>query len=439
VLDSLEVKEPEIDVFVVDQDGNLTADSSNRESSSGPEVEAAATPELTAELSHFDGEPVVRFEPPGYPSRLIGIFPLWRDDRTRLGVLAIVRPLDALRADLEQTFRSTVWSSLTLIVGITSMGWVLMLLYVRWPLANLHQAMRAVREGDLSASLPARSRDELGAMAIEFNAMVRQLEQARHQLLEAAEAREALELALQHVDKLVTVGQLSAGLAHEIGSPLQVLSGRARALAARTDIPADVLRTARILEAQAVRIAGIVEQLLSLARRKAPHMVELELGPPVVAIVDLLQSEARRRGVVLELRCSAALPKVTADADQIQQVVVNLLTNALRATPRGGRIHVTLAESMLAQGEGLYEEPAVTVTVEDSGHGIAEDLQARIFEPFFTTWSTSGGTGLGLAVVKSIVDDHGGTIDLSSAVDRGTTFVVHLPVAGSVRVRRYIA
>ena len=170
-----------------------------------------------------------------------------------------------------------------------------------------------------------------------------------------------------HLDKLATVGQLSAGLAHEIGSPLQILSGRARALAARTDVPADVLRVGRIIAEQSNRITGIVDQLLSFARRRTPHMAEIDLGPPVAEIVDLLESEARRRGVQLEFRCPASLPKVKADANQIQQVAMNLLSNALRATPSGGRVHAALAESVSGSRDGLYEHPSIALSVEDSG------------------------------------------------------------------------
>jgi signal transduction histidine kinase len=437
ILDSLETGEPEIDVFVVDPNGTLTHSSNQAQSS--------ASRDLIAELGEAarrveaNAEPIVRFEGPNGVTRLVGIYPLWRDADHLLGAVAIVRPLDALADDLHRTLRSTVTSSLTLIAAITFVGWLLLLVYVRRPLERVNLAMRAVREGDLRTTLPPRRNDELGQMMLEFNAMLRELDQARQQLLAAAESREQLEQALLQADKLITVGQLSAGLAHEIGSPLQILSGRARALAARADLPADVLRTARILDEQTARIAGIVEQLLSFARRKAPHMADIELGPPIGVIVDLLEGEARRRGVRLEYRCPAALPKVTADADQIQQIAMNLLSNALRATPRDGRVRVALAESSFTTPDGMYEQPSVALTVEDGGDGIPDAVRGRIFEPFFTTWSAAGGSGLGLAVVKSIVDDHGGAIVVASEHTAGTSVVVHLPSAGRARVRGVVA
>jgi signal transduction histidine kinase len=433
ILDSLEVGEPELDVFVIDRAGNVTADSSG----------TAHTSETARELIGLHlapepgSEPIVRFGSTD-PPHLVGLFPLYDDDGGELGTIAIVRPLRALADDLERTRDSAIASSLVLIGSITLVGWLLMLTYVRRPLEGLSRAMQEVRRGDLSGSLPARSKDELGAIATRFNAMVRELELARRQLLQAAESREILEQALQRVDKLVTIGQLSAGLAHEIGSPLLVLGGRARALATRTDLPADAIRTARILDEQTARIARIVEQLLTFARRRAPHVAEIELGQPITAVVDLLEGEARRRGVRIEYQCPAALPRVLADSDQVQQIMVNLLHNALRATPRGGRVRVSLVPSAFTTADGVHDQPSVMLTLEDNGHGMSEAVYRRIFEPFFTT-SSEVSTGLGLAVVKTIVDDHGGTIAVSSVQGRGTTVRVHLPTTGRARMRGFVA
>src|SRR4029077_20964830 len=123
------------------------------------------------------------------------------------------------------------------IVGIAGVDWVLALLLVRRPLQTLTEAMRSVEAGNWVASVPLHGTDEVGAALAEFNAMVRELGAAKRQLIDAAESREALEAGLQRLDKLATVGQLSAGLVHEIGSPLQILNGRARAIAARADLP----------------------------------------------------------------------------------------------------------------------------------------------------------------------------------------------------------
>jgi signal transduction histidine kinase len=137
----------------------------------------------------------------------------------------------------------------------------------------------------------------------------------------------------------------------------------------------------------------------------------------------------------LEFERPSSPLKVLADVDQVQQVTLNLLSNAFRATPRGGRVRLTLAASSFKTGEGGREQPSVSLTVDDTGCGIGDESLGHIFEPFFTTWADAGGAGLGLAVVKSIVDEHGGTIAVSSEKNAGTRFTVHFPVAGAARAQ----
>jgi signal transduction histidine kinase len=258
--------------------------------------------------------------------------------------------------------------------------------------------------------------------------MMTDLAEARQRLISEADAREALEMRLQRADKLVTVGQLSAGLAHEIGSPLQVVNGRARALAARTDLPPDVRRSAEVLAGQTDRIARIVEQLLTFSRQTVPAMAGVQLAAPVRDIVELFEPEARRHDVRLEFHCDDDLPAANVDVGQVQQVVMNLLRNAVCATRPKGYVRLFLTSGSVAKPSGPLQ-PSVSLVVEDTGEGIPDTLLPRIFEPFFTTRSHTGGTGLGLAVVKTIVDAHGGTIAVTSNPGEGTRFTVQFPIA----------
>ncbi len=422
ILEALELRDSSVDVLVFDPKGQLQANSWGSSQSvvlvrqALQEVDAARRPEIW-----FDG--------PRGLSNLIGVFPLRDDQGGSLGTVAVVWPLDVLRHDLNATATTAVLSCVTLIAGIAGVGWLLSLIFVRRPLRRLTDAMRAVEAGNWTASVPSKGSDEVAAALSEFNSMVRELERARRKLIEAAEAREALESGLQRLDKLVTVGQLSAGLAHEIGSPLQVLNGRARAIAARSDLPQEVRRSAQIVEEQSDRIGKIVEQLLSFARRKGAQMSEVDLATTVRAVVDLMEPEARRRRVGLEFDTSSALPRVVADSDRIQQVTMNLMSNALRATPPGGIIRISLTGASFGENGGA--DGSVRLRVSDTGGGIPEDVRDRIFEPFFTTWAANGGTGLGLAVVKSIVDEHAGLIEVSTTAGQGTSVTVHFPSAGA--------
>ncbi|PTL77738.1 ATP-binding protein [Vitiosangium sp. GDMCC 1.1324] len=421
ILDSLEFKDPATDVFVFDAQARLSA-SSWSSSLSLPALSGAVAEVLASR------EPVVRFEGPAGLSHLVAVLPLRDDNNALVGALALVRPLDDVRRDLTTTALAIFLSILTLVAGIAAVGWLLFHLYVRQPLASLVTAMRSVRGGDLQASVSVNRRDEVGEVAVEFNEMLSELAEVRRRLAQEEDSRRALNAELQRVDKLITIGQLAAGVAHEIGSPLQVLNGRARALAGRPDITPEVRRNADILVEQSDRIARIIQQLLNLARRKPPRFEEIDVRTAGRAIFELLELDARRRGVRLEFEAPEVLPRVPADGDQIQQVILNLLGNALRATPRGGRVKLSLAPSSFQAPGSSAERASVSLVVEDTGTGMTEEVLARMFEPFFTAWGDAGGTGLGLAVVKSIIAEHGGILTVDSRKDEGTRFTVHLPV-----------
>jgi len=404
VLESLSADDPSVEVFVFDTRGRLES------TSWGPVKTLPFASAVAAEAQRTQGL-VMRYETPRL-TYLSAAMPMAAGNGLPLGTVAIVQPLDQLRHELDEVFVSIVLSIATVFLALVAVGWALILFQVRRPLGNLIDVMSRVRHGDLSAKAATSSKDEIGELGAAFNAMV-------HQLAHEEEARRALEAGLQRVDKLVTVGQLSAGLAHEIGSPLQVLNGRARELAERNDLPAEAKRVAEMLVEQSDRIAAIVEQLLSFSRRKPAQLRPTDFRKAVTSVVRLLEGDARRRRVAIELSAPDGLPQILADPEQLQQVVLNLLTNALRATAEGGKVSVGLT---------AHEGRALELFVQDTGAGIDEAVRARIFEPFFTTWTDKGGTGLGLAVVKSIVTEHRGTIEVESGRGHGTRFTVSFPL-----------
>jgi signal transduction histidine kinase len=291
-----------------------------------------------------------------------------------------------------------------------------------------------VRDGDGAVRVTARHSDDVGALVSEFNAMVAAVSDARARLEREIEARHALERGLQHVDKLVTVGQLASGLAHEIGSPLQVLHGRATTLRDASHEAEEVRRQAAILVTQTERIIRIVQQLLSFGRRLPLAIAPHDLRSIVAPMVEFIEPTARRRGVEVTFEHHDELPLISVDADRLQQVTLNLLTNALRATERGGWVRVSLRREPpdTSAAQSVESSPArVQLAVADSGCGIAPDVQPRLFEPFFTSAASEGGAGLGLAVARSIVHEHGGEITVESEPGRGSRFTVSLPIVES--------
>src|SRR6185295_1521228 len=371
-LRALEPLEPKIFVHVHDVDAHEIA------RSKGDPVDASI--EALARRAAISGQESVELE----SRRFVYAAPLTSDSGQVIGAIVVARVIDDLRDDLERTRLRLIvvvvaFVAVTLIAGI-ALGTA----YITRPLGSVLDGIGHVRAGDFKARVPVAHHDEIGALIDEFNAMVAALVDARQRIDHETEARLRLERGLQDIDKMVTIGQLSAGLAHEIGSPLQVLSARGSALLTRSDDP-ETRRQAEILVEQTARITRIVEQLLSFGRRRPAVIARRDLTRPVRTVLELLDGEARRRGVALEVTSDDADHAIDADEDQLQQIVLNLVRNSLAATPRGGRITVRVDAPA-----GLDQ---VRLVVRDTGPGIPAEMQARLFEPFFTTRAAEGGTG----------------------------------------------
>jgi two-component system, NtrC family, sensor histidine kinase HydH len=425
LLDATERIDPTVDIFVFDRDRTLRA------SSPGSDATTLVPPSLETRSDVL--APGLRFEEEKRPGRVILALPLSDPAGAggeTLGTLVLVRPLTEMHRDLADTRRGIVLSVILLVVVAAALQFALGTIYVTRPLTRMAGAMQQMRTNAWTGRLGYDRRDEVGMLGREFDAMVAALEEAQQRLAREVESRTTLESGLQRVDKLVTVGQISAGLAHEIGSPLQILSGRARALLSRDHSAEETRKHARILAEQTDRITRIVEQLMQFARRRPAHFATASMVEPVQAVLDLLDHAARRRGVKIELACDPDLPRVVADVDQIQQIVLNLAKNALEASAPGGRIRLRLAPCSVSAPAGTRRVPAVRLEVEDDGCGMSEEVLARLFDPFFTTRATEGGTGLGLAVVKSIVTAHGGQVTAASVPGQGSRITVDLPLQG---------
>jgi signal transduction histidine kinase len=222
---------------------------------------------------------------------------------------------------------------------------------------------------------------------------------------------------LRHADRLRTVGQLAAGIAHELGTPLNVVAGRARMIA-RAEVDGAAARdSAGIVVEQADRMAHTIRQLLDFARARTPHMSREDVGALAAQAVDLMAPLAQKRGVSIAFS-RGARAEAEVDAGQIQQVLTNLLLNAIHAMPNGGEVRVDVIRS----------QSDVRVDVIDDGVGMPPEVRSRLFEPFFTTKPVGEGTGLGLAVSWGIVAEHGGRIDVETEPGCGARFSVHIPV-----------
>jgi signal transduction histidine kinase len=226
---------------------------------------------------------------------------------------------------------------------------------------------------------------------------------------------------------------LASGIAHELGTPLNVVSGRAKMIS-QSPVADDAVRNnARIVMEQSERMAQIIRQLLNFARAGKPNKSLVDLQHLAASTLSLLRPIADKRRVALVFEAKQPVSEVIADAAQLQQVVTNLVVNAVQASPESSAVEVDLRMALSARKPGpeSAHEPArrfACITIADQGTGMDEQTLARIFEPFFTTKDVGEGTGLGLAVAYGIVQEHGGFITVESKLGEGSRFEVYLPI-----------
>lgn len=355
------------------------------------------------------------------PPRLAVALPL-REAGNNLGSLLVVRSLHDLNEDLARTRKAIASAVALFAVAASLLAFGLGQALFGKPLRALAGAMDRVQQGHLDQVPKPTGRDEITDITEHFNGMVGELARARQHSAETGEQLRQLQTSLQEANKLIAVGQLSAGLAHEIGSPLQVLVGRAALISDVAERPAEVRRHAKILGEQTQRIGRIVTQLLEFARRRPRHGQAGNPADAIGQVVELMTAAARKAKVTLHADLTSA-PLRMADTDALQQIALNLLSNAVHATPAQGRIEVKLAADALPSGV-----PAVLLQVRDTGSGMDDAVRERLFEPFFTTRAAQGGTGLGMAVVGSLVSELSGKVQVDSQVGSGTQVQVWLPI-----------
>ena len=259
--------------------------------------------------------------------------------------------------------------------------------------------------------------------------MSERLQELYSKLVQEQRERLNLERSLRQSDKLASVGQLAAGLAHEIGTPLNIIGGRAEFLLRRPRTQKEVNDNLQIVRSQIGRITAIVRQLLEFSRRREAAFRNIEVLPLLEKVIGLLEHKIAEKNVRIELKADKSLPSISADADQLQQVFLNLLLNSLQALPYGGQIKISAAIVSDRTGGVVNDKPpGLCIEFEDNGAGISPEHISQVFDPFFTTKDIGEGTGLGLSVSYGIVKDHGGEIRVESQPGSYTRFSILLPI-----------
>jgi two-component system, NtrC family, sensor kinase len=353
-----------------------------------------------------------------------------------LGVLDTDLSLDRVDASLAEergALLSYTGGALLLVVFLSGLFiWV----EVRNPLRTLKSGTDRVATGELGFQIPVRSNDEIGDLAESFNSMSARLQLAQVEITAWARTLEdrvdektrELKQAHQHmlqVEKMATIGKMAAVVAHEINNPLSGILTYSRVVkrwiqnnfssAPRCE---EMSGSLDLVASESKRCGELVKNLLSFSRVTPMNLEWCELNQVIDRCIRLVQHKMDMATIQLNLALGDELPHVRCDPNQIEQVVLAMVINAIDAMPQGGNLWITTRQNSAS---------TVELIIRDDGVGIPDEHLARIFEPFYTTKET-GGSGLGLAISQTIVERHGGTIAVSSKLGQGTTFTILLPV-----------
>jgi len=327
----------------------------------------------------------------------------------------------------EARFQAMITTQRTL-VGLSIAGILVSGIVTAWfvrrvthPLRDLAESAEAVGRGDFSRRIERFSDDECGDLAQAFNRMTENLQTSRAELEKTVTTLKGTQAQLVQSEKLSAVGQFVAGVAHELNNPLTAVIGFADLLS-QVSSDEKTRPHLELIAKSAHRCHKIVQSLLSFARQHAPERKLVKLNQVVEEVLEIMAYDLRTSNIKVVTQFAAKLPPIMADAHQLQQVFVNILSNARQALQpyrQDGEITVRT----FASGDSVHLEFA------DNGPGIAPENLTRIFDPFFTTKPVGKGTGLGLSLSYGIIQEHGGRISAHSAVGRGTVFTIELPVA----------
>ncbi len=366
---------------------------------------------------------------PKPPNIMISYIAVALPDGNR-GAIELAQPLvheeKHIRSSVLRTFFDT--ALLVLLCSGITLGFGI--IFVARPLRLLIEKSRRIGAGDLSGRLVVRQGDEIRDLADEMNSMCERLAATQQRLQTESKARiRALE-QLRHADRLRTVGEVASGVAHELGTPLNVVRMRANMIATGETEGEQARRAGNIIVREADRMGTIIRQLLDFGRRESPNMAPHDITRVARQAVSLLAPIAQRAQVRLEVIAEAPVQGIDVDAAQIQQAAINLLLNAIQASPPGSTVSVSITETSSSPqfGTEADEKRCVAIRINDHGRGIPPEQIARVFEPFFTTKKAGEGTGLGLSVANGIVIEHGGWINVESSLGEGSTFALCLPI-----------
>jgi two-component system NtrC family sensor kinase len=347
------------------------------------------------------------------------------DDTKALGVVEVelsFREMDEKLAALNLQIFLVAGAVLLGVIGII---WAFTHVAVNRPIKRLLRGTKRVRAGDMDTCIPVASDDEIGHLAASFNEMVSELKEAKNTgqmrsraLEKKIEELKNTQMQLVRSEKLASLGKLSAGVAHEINNPLATVLTYCYLLKRKATGTVSDMEKIEIMISEITRCSQIVKGLLDFAREDEPVKKSVDLDEVLDRTLGLISNQSIFHNISIHRSKAEDLPRIMADGSQIQQVIMNIAINAAEAMREGGELFI----------DACVKGGFVQMEFRDTGHGIKPENITRIFDPFFSSKKGGRGTGLGLAVSYSIVERHGGEIEVTSTPDEGTSFFMRLPV-----------
>ena len=356
-----------------------------------------------------------------------------------LGVLDIVYSLEDFNSKLRTSTLGIAGVSLAFIVIASLLVGFLVHRLVYLPLRDLESGAQRLSTGNLDQPIPVRSSDEFGKLASSFNAMTDALRNSREELRESARTLEQkvekrtrelrrAQAETMRGEKLASVGLLASGVAHELNNPLTGILTFSHLLREKMPDKSPDADDMDLVIRETKRCAAIIKRLLDFAREKQPEKKFTDLNQIITDTVRIVEKPAHLRDIEIVSDLDRSLPPIWIDADQIKQVIMNMVVNAQHAVEEKGNITIRTRRALDPRVSAAEAKPMVAISIIDTGCGISEKNLKRIFDPFFTSKDVGRGTGLGLSVSHGIVEAHGGFIEVESRVGEGSTFRIFLPL-----------
>ncbi|WP_291318514.1 ATP-binding protein [Desulfonatronospira sp.] len=401
---------------VYDKDGQEIASAGRTDPDPEKEklTELAAEGERRGEFGHVAGQEVYSYFVPLTDSggRISGLLQLTRRESDFKEDISAIRTKGIVGLGVAMFFMS----SLVLYGHHKALGKYF---------TRLTQSMSRVAGGERRHRFRPRGPREIVTIGERFNFMLDSIEKAENEIRERRQAQEELQTRLRQAEKLAALGQLAAGVAHELGTPLSVISGKAQRAQRNNALPDELASTMQEIRQEVERMENIIRQLLDFSRRNEQQKRNVSMKQLARSAHASAEEEARNTGRELSIQEPDREIHIKADPTRIEQALVNLLKNALQSS-----------SSALARISWGEDGGWAWFQVDDNGPGIPEDIKSKLFEPFFTTKSVGMGTGLGLAVVHGIAEEHNGSIEVGKSDMGGARFIIRLPVIADEQNRR---